>query len=90
MVQGCFRRVHSASMHVDAVKLQLRDGSVLILRAGIDIDNLEAQTPCGFLGIVIAERSKLLKVELLHAAHVLQVEDADGLAAVIHLDVFGT
>ena len=77
-------------MHVDAVKLQLRDGSVLILRAGIDIDNLESQAPCGLVGVVVAEGSELLEVEHLHGTLVLQVEDADGFAQLIDLQILGT
>lgn len=33
------------SMHVNPVELQFGDGGVLILRARIDIDNLESQAP---------------------------------------------
>lgn len=32
-------------MHVNPVELQFGDGGVLILRARIDIDNLESQAP---------------------------------------------
>ena len=59
------------SVHVDAVEFQFGDDGVLIFRAGIDLDNLEAETPGGFVGIVVSEGTELLEVEALHAANVL-------------------
>ena len=72
-------------MHIDTVKLQFGDDGICVFCTRIHVKNLEAETPCRFVAVVIAERSELLKVELLHGTCILQVEDADGLAQVIHL-----